>query len=162
MRLMVRMLSLAALTAAAGCYTYAPARPADVVPESRVKVTVTPARAAALAEGLRGSVPTFNATYVSNENGSLLFSVPLRGAQPGLSTRGVTNRVTVPTDDIVSLETRSLSRWRTATVVALGLTVLGFGVEEAFSGRDDVEGNDRGEVDNILVPLFSLPVGWGR
>lgn len=156
--------AIAAVTAAAsflaGCYTYRPAELSEVAPDSRVRLTVSAQQAVELEEALRDTRRTFNATYMGQNEGQLLFSVPVLNPMPGMSSRAVNNRVSVPQTEVTSLERRELSTWRTASVIGVGVLVVGLGAWEVFgalnNGRDEDKPPD---VNNIRIPLFSFPVG---
>lgn len=156
--------AIAAVTAAAsflaGCYTYRPAELSEVAPESRVRLTVSARQALELEEALRDTRRTFNATYMGQNDGQLLFSVPVLNPTPGLSSRAVNNRVSVPQEDVTSLELQELSRWRTASVIAAGVLAVGIGAWEVFGTSNDGPNEDKPpHVDNIRIPLFSFPLG---
>ncbi|MEX2471059.1 MAG: hypothetical protein WEA34_02705 [Gemmatimonadota bacterium] len=157
--------AIAAVTAAAsflaGCYTYRAAELSEVVPESRVRLTVSARQAVELQEALLETGRTFNATYVGETAGASLFSVSVQNPTPGMSSRALENRVSVPHDEVTAVELRELSRWRTAAVVAAGALAVGVGAWEAFGGGKNPRPDDKPpNVDNIRIPLFSLP--WGR
>lgn len=156
--------TIAAVTAAAsflaGCYTYRPAELSEVAPESRVRLTVSAQQAVELEEALRDTRRTFNATYMGQNEGQLLFSVPLLNPTPGMSSRAVNNRVSVPQEEVTSLERRELSTWRTASVIAAGVLAVSFGAWEVFGTKNDGPNEDKPpDVNNIRIPLFSLPFG---
>ena len=155
--------AVAAVAAAtlAGCYTYRPATLDEIRPESRVRVTVSTERAVALEPVLRDVRRQLVATYVGEDDGSLLLEVPLIGATAGTSTRAVHNRVDVPRADIVAVEARELSLWRTATVAGVLAALVGYGGYEVFNSGDDEEGKPKPpDVEQIRVPLISVPLGW--
>lgn len=156
--------AMAAVTTAAsflaGCYTYRPAELSEVVPESRVRVTVSARQAVELAEALRETDRTFNASYVGENAGQLLFSVPILNPMPGMSSRAVNSRVSVPQEEITGLERRELSKWRTASVIAAAALAVGYGAWEAFGGNSEARPLDKPpNVDNTRIPLFSFPIG---
>lgn len=156
--------AIAAVTAAAsflaGCYTYRPAELSEVTPDSRVRLTVSAQQAVELEAALRDTRRTFNATYMGENDGRLLFSVPLLNPTPGMSSRAVNNRVSVPQEEVTSLERRELSTWRTASVIAAGVLAVSFGAWEVFGTNNDGPNEDKPpDVNNIRIPLFSLPFG---
>lgn len=149
-----------AATFLASCYTYRPSELSEVHPDARVRLSVTARRALELEEALRDARRSFNATYLGETDGRLLFSVPLLNPMPGTSRQAVRNRVTVSPSDVTAMEVRELSKWRTATVIAAGVLAVGYGAWEAFSGHKDPRPEDKPPgVDNTLVPLISIPIG---
>ena len=156
--------TIAAVTAAAsflaGCYTYRPAELSEVAPDSRVRLTVSARQAVELEEALRDTRRTFNAMYIGENDGQLLFSVPVLNPMPGMSARAVNNRVSVPREEVTSLERRDLSTWRTASVIAAGALAVGLGAWEVFGANNNGRDEDKPpDVNNIRIPLFSLPFG---
>lgn len=156
--------AMTAVTAAAsllsGCYTYRPAELSEVAPETRVRLTVSARQALELEEALRETSRTFNATYMGQNEGQLLFSVPILNPMPGMSSQAVNNRVSVPQGEITSLELRELSTWRTASVIAAGVLAVGFGAWEVFGANNNGRDEDKPpDVNNVRIPLFSFPVG---
>lgn len=142
---------------ASGCYVYQPVRPGDALVGSRVRATVSPEQAAELAPVLRNVTPQVTGTLIERSNGSIMLDVPLYGAtSSGLSTQALNNRVAIPFADLVSLESRKLSRWRTALTlgaVAAGLT----GAWVAATGDEGVNDKPKTGTDNAVIPIFSLP-----
>lgn len=160
---MTRAMGAVALSATflAGCYVYRPGEPSEVRPDSRVRLTVSARQAAELEEALRDTRRTFTATYLGENDGHLLFSVPLLNPTPGTSRQPVHNRVAVPHGDVTALELRELSKWRTATAIAGGVLAVGYAAWEAFGGHGNPRPEDKPpDVDNTLIPLFSIPIGW--
>lgn len=160
----IAIVSLAVLAnvAFAGCYTYRPATRAQIAPQERVRVTVTSAKQAELAEVLHRSSPSFAATYLEAGNGELLFSVPLRNPTPGMRTTTLRNRISIAPADVLQIETRELSTWRTAALV--GAIAAGVSTAAAVAlegGNNTGEGGKRGGVDNNRIPLlrWRLPIG---
>lgn len=154
-RMIVRCVAALAVTAVtAGCYTYRAVSPTEVSPQDRIRVTVSVERSVELADVFRGyPTRTFNAVYLDGEE-EMLFSVPFRNPTPGTSSATLHNRISVPRVDVVSLEARELSRWRTAAVVGGVGVAVGTVAAIAFSGGGDPNDGKRGEVD-AFIPLFS-------
>jgi hypothetical protein len=148
--------------AASGCYVYQPVRPGDALVGSRVRATVSAEQAAELAPVLRNVTPQVTGTLVERSSGSIMLDVPLYGATAsGLSTQALNNRVAIPFEDLVTLESRRLSTWRTAATlgaVAVGLT----GAWVAVTGNQKVDDKSKTGTDNAVIPIFSLPVAIFR
>ena len=143
-----------------GCYTYRPADLGEIRPDSRVRVTVSTERAVELEPVMRDVRRQFVATYLGEQGSSLLMAVPLLGGDPGTVTRAVHNRVDIPRADVVALETRELSTWRTVAVAGVLAALVGYGGYEVFNSGDDAEGKPKPGTDNAWVPLIRVPVGW--
>ena len=67
------------------------------------------------------------------------------------------NRVELKLDDLVSLETRSLSTWRTA--VAVGAIVVAAGGTWAVLSAENETGTDKPGtgIDNAMISIFRIP-----
>jgi hypothetical protein len=149
-------LLLAVLVATGGCYEYQAVRPADAVMDTRVRATVSSEQATELAPVLRDVTPTVQGRLVERDSDSILLEVPLYGATPGVSTAPVHNRVRIPMGDLVSLESRKISRWKTA--VALGAVVAAVaGGYTAVTGAENIDGKQKSGTNNNIISIFSLP-----
>lgn len=153
---------LVAAIVASGCYVYQPVRPGDALVGTRVRATVSPAQAVELAPVLRNTTPQVVGTLIDRSDGSLMLDVPLYGATAsGLSTQTLNNRVAIPFQDLVTLETRSLSKWRTG--VAIGGVAAGLvGAWAAVTGAQKVEDKQKTDVDNAIITIFTLPFSFLR
>ena len=148
---------LAALVVLSGCYTYTPVRPADAVLETRVRATVSPEQAAELAPVLRGVTPQVIGTLIERDGASVMLEVALRGAVgSGLSTQAIHNRVSIPFSDLVTLERRQFSTWRTAVSVGAVITAVA-GSWAFIGGGSKIDDKQKTDVDSAIIPLFSIP-----
>ncbi|HSG09334.1 MAG TPA: hypothetical protein VLA36_13315 [Longimicrobiales bacterium] len=153
-----RVVLLAAALASAGCYVYTPVRPSDAILDSRVRATVSPRQAAELAPVLRNVTPQVVGTLVERNGDTILLDVPLFGAVPGMSSRPVHNRVSLPLADVTALEARTLSRWRTGAVVAS--VVAGVATGWVVLGGNDIVGDKpKPGADNAI--RIRIPIGIG-
>lgn len=145
----------------AGCYTYRPATQAQIAPRQDVRVTVTSTQQAELAEVLHTGSPSFAATYLEAENGEMLFSVPLRNPTPGMRTTTLRNRISIPSSNVVQIERRELSVWRTAALAAVVAAGVSTAAIIAFDGGSKARDGKRGGIDNNRGPLlrWSIPIG---
>ena len=152
----VRALVLAVALAASGCYVYEPVRPADAVLDARVRATVTPEQAAEMSEALRAVSPQVMGTLVQTTDEGVMLEVPLHGTIQG-SSRALYNRVSIPFSDLVALETRKLSGWRTA--VSVGAVVAGVTGGWAFvGGGAGGEDKPKTDIDNAIITIFRIPL----
>ena len=151
---------LAVTLTASGCYVYEPVRPADAILDARVRATVTAQHAAELAPALRSVSPQVTGTLVERSDEGLMLEVPLYGSVQG-SSRALHNRVAIPMSDLVGLESRRLSKWRTA--VSVGAVVAGVAGGWAFvGGSDSVEDKPKTDIDNAIITIFRLPFALFR
>ena len=141
-----------------GCYVYAPVRPADAVLETRVRATVSPEVAAELAPALRNVSTQLVGELTERSADAILVDVPLFGAAQGASRVPVHNRVRIPMDGLVSLESRRLSRWRTGVVLGslVAAVTTGFVV---ISGDDVTNDKPKTGTDNAI--RVRIPIGFG-
>jgi len=148
---------LAVLSSVGGCYTYQPIRPVDAVADSHVRATVSSKQAVELQPVLRNVTPQVVGTVVGLEGSSLLMDVPMVGQTPGVSRAPVYNRVRLPLDDLVSLESRSLSRWRTGVTVGSVVAAVAAGWV-VLSGETKVDDKGKTGTDNAV--RIRIPIGF--
>jgi hypothetical protein len=153
---------MTALLGSAGCYEYHSVRPADAVLERRVRATVSPEKAAELEPVLRGVTPTVTGKLIERTPGYLMVEVPLYGAGGSVSNSVLHNRVEIQVGDLISLETRTLSTWRTA--IAVGAVVAAASGTWAVLASENASGTDKPGtgVDNALITIFSVPLSIFR
>jgi hypothetical protein len=158
----MKTMLLGALLGANGCYVYEPVRPADAMLGARVRATVSPERAAELGPVLRDVTPQVSGRLVERSGEGLLLEVPLVGAAPGSSaSRRVHNRVMIPSADMVSLESRRFSTWRTVAMVG-GIAAAVGGGWAIIDGGESSDDKEKGGVDNAIITIFSIPFGITR
>jgi len=110
---------------------------------------------------MRGISTQIRGTLMDRDAEGVLLEVPLFGGTQGMSSAALRNRVYVPFEDLVTLESRTLSKWRTFTV--LGAVVAGAAAGWIIvDGGDPVADKPKTGVDNSLIPLFSIPIGFFR
>ena len=147
---------LATLLVVSGCYTYVPVRPMDAMLDARVRVTVSPEQAARLAPVLRNVTPQVVGTLIDRDDQGVMLDVPLYGSSAAGSTQTVRSRIAISFSDLVSLERRELSRWRTA--VAVGAALVGVGGSWAVvGGGSGGEDKPKTDIDNAVITWFSIP-----
>ncbi len=157
-----RAILMTALLGAAGCYEYRSVRPADAMLDTRVRATVSPEKAAELEPALRNVTPTVTGKLIERTAGYLMMEVPIYGAGGSGSNEVLHNRVQIPFGDLVSLETRTLSTWR--TVVAVGAVVAAASGTWAVVSAANQSGPDKpgSGIDNAVITIFSVPLGIFR
>lgn len=149
---------LAALMATGGCYVYEPVRPADAVLDARVRATVSATKAAELEPALRNISTQLHGTLTERDGTGVLLEVPLYDPTVGTSGTALKNRIHISFDDLVTLESRSLSKWRTGAVV--GALVAGITTTWVVVGGGDKTGDkEKPGVDNNVV--IRIPLRFG-
>jgi Mg/Co/Ni transporter MgtE len=153
---------MAALLGSAGCYEYHSVRPADVALDGRVRATVAPNRAAELAPVLRSNTPTVSGKLIERDAEHILLSVPIYGAGGAVGSQVLHNRIRIPTADLVSLESRTLSGWRTG--VAIGAVLAAAGATWAVLSAENETGTDKPGtgIDNAILTIFRVPLSVFR
>lgn len=150
------LVCLAVTVAMSGCYTYSPVRPADAVLNARVRATVSSAQAEELAQVLRSATSQVVGTLVERNDERVLLEVPLWAGGTGVSSQALHSRVSIPFSDLVSLESRTFSRWRTA--VSVGAVVAAVAGSWTFiGGGTELGDKEKTGIDNAIIPFFSVP-----
>lgn len=152
-----RTVLLAMLLFTGGCYEYHTVRPSDAVLQTRVKATISPTQAAELAPVLRDVTTTVSGKLVERTPDRITMEVPLYGAGSPVGGRNsLANRIVIPSSELLGLESRTLSKWRTA--VSIGAVIAAVGGTWAVVGGEP-EGSDKpGQgTDNAIISLFSIP-----
>ena len=153
------VLALATVAMTTGCYVYHPVNPADAVLDTRVRATVSAEKAAELEPALRNVTTTIMGTLVARDGQALMLEVPLLGTGVD-GADPLHTRVRLSPGDLVGLESRTLSKWRTGVVVGAfaGALVTGLSV---FNGSARAVDKPGVGIDNARVsfPVFSLPFG---
>ena len=150
-----RTLLLAVLVATGGCYTYRPVRPTDAALDARVRATVSPTQAVELAPAMRDVTSTFSGKLVERSDDRILMEVPVHGTTQGMSSAALHNRVAIPLSELVTLETRTLSKWRTGLVIG-GVVAAVSGTWAALGGQDLFGDKPKTGTDNAVVTMFRL------
>lgn len=152
---------IALLIAGSGCYTYHPVRPGDLATGAQVRATVSSVQAAELSAVLNSVSPQVVGSLADQSDGQILVDVPVANTTAGMSTRAMSSRVTIPLSELVSLESRTLSRTRTALAFAIVAAGVGGGWA-AVKGGDNVEDKPKTGTDNAIITIFRIPFGIFR
>lgn len=151
---------LAGLVAAAGCYRYQPLEVPEVAVGQTVRAYVTHEQGARLEDqaGLRDR--HLEGRVVSMENGQLLLEVPSAAVSAGAVSRRLKQRVTIPTDQLLELEERTVDPWKTGLVAGGVVAAVGALVAYQLSQGDNSPVRDpKNPPDQLRIPLLSLPLG---
>jgi hypothetical protein len=151
---------LVLVLATGGCYAYQPIRPGDAALDARVRATVSAEKAAEVAPALRGLSTQLSGTLLRSDEAGVLLDVPVHGAGTGsgMSAAALKSRVFVPFGDLVTLETRTLSKGRTAAV--LGALVAGVTAGwVVVGGGDPVLDKPKTGTDNAIILRLPLRLG---
>ena len=157
MSLVKRGLVFAMVMFTGGCYAYTPVRPSDAVMDARVRATVSPVVAAEFASALRGTGSQVLGSLAGRDAQSILLDVPVYSGTQGMSRAPMNNRVRIPLDGLVALESRTLSKGRTAAVV--GALVAGVTAGFVIINGDD-ESNDKPKTGTDNALRIRIPIGF--
>jgi hypothetical protein len=147
----------AVLLATTGCYTYQPVRPGDAVLETRVRATVSARQAAELAPVMRNVTPTISGRLVDRSGEGVTLDVALHGGTMGMSASPLHSRIVIPAGELVTLESRTLSAWRTSLVG--GIIVAAVSASwVAISGESTVDEKPKTGTDNAI--RIRIPIGF--
>ena len=139
-----------------GCFSYIPADPSALPVGSQVRVQLTRLGVAALPEVLDQSGPRLAGTLVWTNNDQLMLRVPAV-VDPSLG-----QQVVIPTQNVVSFETRRFSSTRTALVVGGGITLAALLYAGLESGRPaNPQEPEEPEVEGMragFLRILSMPV----
>lgn len=151
---------LAAAAGLAGCYAYAPIDPVSVAPGASVRARVNGATADQLTPLLGLRMQTLNGAVIATAPDTMIIEVPTAASTP--MSGGIValrQRVSVPRSGLLLLESRTLSRTRTAmavvgTSVAVGAVIAGAYV--LGPGKEKLPGGDGGT--DFSIPF--LRISW--
>jgi hypothetical protein len=153
------LLALSMVAATTGCYSYHAVNPSDAVLDTRVRATVSAEKAAELATALNNVTPVIMGTLVERDGQTLMLEVPLLGTGVD-GADPLHTRVRITPADLVTLESRTLSKLRTGIVLGAVVAAVGTGLT-VFNGSSRAVDKPGTGVDNarILRPIFSVPLG---
>lgn len=123
-----------------GCYTYAPLESTHLAPNTLVRARVSATEADRLQQYLPNSDRVLEGEVVSADNAEVVIQVP---ATMRTSTAGIQvlhQRVSISRAGIVELESKRLSRTRTALVVGAVATAAAVVVVDAVRGNPGKDG----------------------
>jgi hypothetical protein len=152
------------LAATSGCYTFQPISADGIGPGQDVRVRVTGAFSDSLAPLLmRDDARILEGPVISGDRASILMDVPVSNELRGIRTETLNQRVEIPRDAMVDVETKELSKGRTYGLVAFvvaGATAVVISQFSGDSGGSDLPGGG-GPVEAIVSPSgWSVPIGW--
>ncbi len=125
---------------------------------SEVRATITDEGAIRLGRQTGRLAKIYDGRLAGVSDDSLHVSVvSFRVASGFAGTRQLRQSLAIATNEVETLATRRLSRWRSGTLAALGLLGVYFLIDQvAGSGGSPVGG---GEPLGAMVPLVQIPVG---
>lgn len=157
------LLLIACLTSLSGCYTYQRSSAAEIGPGQDVRVRVSGAFADSIGPILLTSdARVVEGAVVDRDDGALMLEVPVTSQLQGIRMESLRQRIQVPTDELVDVEVKELSKLRTYGTLGL---IVGAGVALVIaqlsgdSGGGSTGGGG-GPVESVVSPSgVSLPLG---
>ena len=137
------------------CYTYAPVQPASVAPGAsvRARVSATAAERIAPLIGVQDA-RVLTGRFAGTDAAGFLVEVPTTTqVGPAGSLQSLAQRVSIARGDLLEIETRTLSRGRTAAVVGAAAAIVGVTAVNTLRGE---RGSDRppgGTSTDTRIPL---------
>lgn len=144
---------LPTLWATAACYSYRAVPVADVAEGSRVRARLTMPEAQRVGEILGAENGTaFEGRFVEQATSAeYAFEFPIRGVQ-----QRIYNRVNVPMSDILEIEERQFSTWRTAGLVGILATGTALALLDVFDLGPESPGEEPPPIDEAVIPILRL------
>ncbi|MGH7501976.1 MAG: hypothetical protein ACREL7_09485 [Longimicrobiales bacterium] len=134
------------------CYRYAPVGITELAEGKLARTRVTAEQAVALNDLAGVDDRLVEGEIVALGDGSLTMSVASASVTAGLSSRRLYQRVVIPHQSIVEVETRRLDKLRTGLLVGVATTVAAYIVASQFIAADDPEGEDKPDPERLIGP----------
>ena len=152
----VRALTVAALFAASGCYSYQTVGIDEVRPGRDVRVRVTGEEGVRVSEVVGYTTRDVEGKVIDLDADALLLTVPAQTAIEGSSLRRFHQRIDVPRSAVVEIEARRLNA--TKTFLATGGAALAGAVVVIAAFTDLVKGSGQGEKGGTehMIPALRI------
>jgi hypothetical protein len=146
---------------ASGCYRYIPTRAEEIPPGEHVRIFVNRSVLESIGEVRTFEEPLVRGLVMRRENEELFVRIPVGVRREGFHSAEIGQDVRIPFRDVVSIERRQLDRLATSGLVAgtagAAAFVL-FVIMEAFQSEDDFEECPGGVCEELLTPIFRIPL----
>jgi len=162
------LVPVATILVASGCHTFQPATAGDLTPGESVRVRVTGAFSDTLANVLQGEPVRVLEGVVASDDGSAIYlDVPVRQELRGMRFESLSQRVRLPTSEVVDVETKRFDKGR--TIIAGGAAAAAVGAVVAVqlskeSGGGNPPGSPGGPVDAVvsidILGAAATALGW--
>lgn len=155
---MTRLAFVALLSLLGGCYTYhtVPLENAPVGRTIRARISATEAERVGTILGRENRL--LEGQLLDRPDGGLLIAVPSSHSVEGGSNVATFQRIAVPRESLLELETRRLDKRRTAGAIALAVTVVTYAAINAFTNSNSSGRGGKPGGQQMRVPL-RLPLG---
>jgi hypothetical protein len=165
---LIKVLVAVLAAAASGCYTFQPTSAEGIGPGQDVRVRVTGAFADSLGPLLmRDDARVIEGPIVAGDPTSVLMDVAVSSGLQGIRMETLNQRVEIPRNVMVDVETKELSKGRTYGLIAVAVAA-GAAIAIAQLSGDSGGGNPPGGggpveavIDAPSAPSgVSVPIGW--
>lgn len=134
LRTVGRRVLAASIVLAGGCFSYAPARPGEIMPGQDVRVTVEQSLALRYAEALGSTDRTWEGRVEASDGGSLLIAVPTSMYERRGSSQVLSQRIRVSAAEMLAVEVRTFDWSRTGVVIGLGSIAVAVAIVRGWAG----------------------------
>jgi hypothetical protein len=158
----MRALSLVGLLSlSTACYTYH-AVPLENAPVGHtVRARISAAEAERVSGILGREQRLLEGQLIDRPDGGLLIAIPSTLAVQGSSSVATFQRISVPRESLLEVETRRLDKRRTAGAIAFGVTAVTLVAVNAFANSNSSGRGGKGSGNQMRVP-FRLPFAVGH
>jgi hypothetical protein len=152
-----RVALVALLSLLGACYTYrtVPLESAPVGQTIRARISATEAERVGSILGREDRL--LEGQLIDRPEGGLLIAVPSSHSVEGAMSVATFQRIAVPRESLLEVETRRLDKARTAGMVALAVTVVTYAAINAFTNSSSSGRGGKGAGQQMRVPLH-LPL----
>jgi hypothetical protein len=152
----LRALTVAALVAASGCYSYQTVGIDEVRPGRDVRVRVTGEEGARVSGVVGYTTRDVEGKVIELDSDALLLTVPAQTAVEGSSLRRFYQRIDVPRSAVIEIEARRLNA--TKTFLAAGGAALAGTAVVIAAFTDLVRGSEEGDKGGTehMIPLLRI------
>jgi hypothetical protein len=157
-----KLLLVATVLAASGCYRYLPAPASAVAPGTPVRMRITAQQAEALRAQRLSDNRLLNGTVVEKTEQGFMVETEVGRNDPTRGTRAVTQLLSIPESGVLEIEQRTLDRGRTGMAMVAGGVVLGVVValqSRGGQGGTDTPGPGTQEARRVPLLKLALPLG---
>jgi hypothetical protein len=164
-----RLFAILSVFALSGCYTFQHTSSGELVPGQTVRARVTGAYSDTLSTIMLRDTREFEGEVVQISATTLMVEVTVDAAFQGMRLETLKQRVAVPHDAIVEMETKELSKGRTYLMAGVLATAIGTIIFQQLNkdGGGSTQPGPGGPEDAIIGASsvrrsgFTIPLGFG-
>jgi hypothetical protein len=141
-----------------GCFTYVPTPLGSVPVGEQVQVHLSPRAQIELSQRGTRVESAVRGTLAERRDNQILLKVPIATQREGFFRSDIEQDLPVPETEIVGIELRQFSGSKTALLVGGSIAGGALIVGTIIAASRDGSGPPDGGIEEIRVPLFSIPV----